>query len=351
MNDDEELTADHFWDSEGAEQEYYAVGRAGVEAEKKLSEAKSHLLTVQAVYTCFAKTPGAASVIRKTFIYPDGSGYIEEEEKVLDGLNHALNPYWLPEEGGRFEFGYSYGYHHSHAPWQGSLIVQKVESETLQGAVGYGRHKKRDGAYVHLRITYSYDKRVEWYTPTGDVGMSSLEHSLRFAASPFMTPNSLFDKLLEEVKQEVYALIRPLSQKVVLEFYPDLAPTNIEEIRYSSGLYKEDDPELSWPPLARYERPHVGSHYNLSSYKSTCWICCGRWEMHKFPLSQLEAVREQIERIFDRLRERIADAARAVVAVEEEIAALRRRKDNIHILHYKPLIYKEFWSAMQTTGQ
>src|SRR5437588_661368 len=85
---------------------------------------------------------------------------------------------------------------------QGSLVVQNVESETLQGAVGFGREKKRTGAYVHLRITYSYEKRVVWYTPTGDVGMSGFEHSLLSATSPNASPNSLYDKLLEEVKQE-----------------------------------------------------------------------------------------------------------------------------------------------------
>lgn len=345
VNDNEELPTNYFWDTEEAEKEYYAVGQGLAEAEEKLKRAHARLLIVQTVYDRFSDTLGVAAVKNR------GSKYSYEEESIFNTLNLALNPYWLPSEGGKFEFGYSHGYRHSHAPWQGSLVAAKVESETIQDTVYYGREKKRTGAYVHIRITYSYDKRVEWYTPTGDVGMSGLERSLRYAASPFTTPNALFDKLLEEVKQEIYAFICPLSQQVVLKFIPDLAPTNIKEIYLSSGVYKEDVPELSWPPLAKYAAPKAGERYGLASYKGICWICCGRWEPYRFPDETLRYVRERIVRIFDKLRERINDAVWAVVAVEEEIATLRRRQKKLRILHYKPLIYREFWSVLQNTGQ
>ncbi len=332
MNGDEELPSDHFWDSEEAEQEYDAIGQAIAEAEEKLSEAQSRLLTVQAVYDSFSGTPGVAAVVRR-FSW-------EEEESVLNLLNEALNPYWLPPEG-KFK-----SYDQSLAPWQGSMVVQKVESETVRDKVYYGRHKKRDRAYVQCWREYSCEKRVEWYTPTGDVGMSGLERSLRYAASPFVTPNSLYDKSLEEVKQEVYAFICPLSREVVLKFIPDLAPTNIEEIRYSSGIYKEDVPKREWPLLARYEAPKAGERYGLASYKGICWVCCGRWELHQFPKATLKNVWERIERIEDRLREQIADAAKEVVRCEEEIMLLCRRKEKIRILHYKPMIYREFRSLL-----
>lgn len=349
MNGNNELSAGHFWDSMEAEKEYHAVGRGIAEAKEKLKQMQARQLTVQAVFDRFWDTPGIAAVEDRGISYRyRGTLYGLLEENILDHLNEALNPYWLPDEGGKFEFGYSHGYRHSHTPWQGSLVVSKVVSETLQGAAVYGREKKRTGAYVHLRITYSYDKRVEWYTPTGDVGMSGLEHSLRSAASPFKTPNSLYDKLLDEVKQEVYAFLAPLCREVVLKFIPDLGPTNVAEIEYSHGIYKEDDPELVWPPLARYKAPKAGERYGLASYKGICWVCCGRWEPYQFPKATLRYVRERIARIFDHLRERIANEARQVVRVEEEIASLRRRQDKIRILHYKPDVYKAFWSAMQT---
>src|SRR5947209_6673781 len=133
MNGNEELPSDHFWDTEEAEEEYYSVGRAIAEAKEKLSEAQSRQHTVQAVYDCFSDTPGVRAVVRRSSW--------ETEESALNQLNQALNPYWLPEEG-KFN-----SYYQALAPWQGSLIVQKVGSETLQGAVGFGREKKRSGAY------------------------------------------------------------------------------------------------------------------------------------------------------------------------------------------------------------
>ena len=353
MNGNDELPSGHFWDSEEAEQEYYAVGGGIAEAKEKLKRSQGRLLTVQAVFDRFWDTPGVAAVEDRGIGYRyRGTLYSLLEEKLLDHLNEALNPYWLPEEDGKFDSYYHSkvpGYSHSHAPWQGSLVGVKVESEPVKAGVGFGREKKRTGAYVHLRIPYSCEKRVEWYTATGDVGMSALEQSMRSAAYPFPSPNSLYDKLMDEVKQEVYALLAPLSREVVLKFIPDLGPTNIEEIYLSDGFYKEDVPKLSWPALARYAAPKVGGRYGLASYEGICWICCGRWEPYQFPKATLQAVRERLARIFDRLRERITDAAWAVVAVEEEIAALRRRQDKIRILHYKPLVYKEFWSALQTT--
>jgi hypothetical protein len=339
MNGNHGLPGDHFWDSEEAEQEYYAVKRGITEAEEKLKRAQARLHTVQTVYDRFSGTPGIAAVEYRGIAL-----------NVLDQLNEALNPYWLPE-GGKFEFGYSSGYRHSHAPWQGSLVAVKVESKPVTAGVGFGREKKRTGAYVHLRIEYSYTKWVGWYTPTGDVGMSVLERSMRDRAYPFSSPNGLYDKLMDEVKQEVYALLAPLSREVVLKFTPDLGPSNIEEIYLSHGIYKQDVPELSWHALTAFRQPTVGGRYALTSYEGICWICCGRWELYQFPKATLRYTKERIERIFDRLRERIADCAWAVVAVEEEIAALRRRQNKIRMLHYKPVVYKAFWSAMQASGR
>ena len=83
-----------FWDSEEAEQEYDAVGQAIAEAEERLAEAQSNLLTVQAVYDSFSGTLGVCHVVRRSSW--------QKEERVLNLLNQALNPYWLPSEG-KFE--------------------------------------------------------------------------------------------------------------------------------------------------------------------------------------------------------------------------------------------------------
>ena len=335
MNGNDELPAGHFWDPEEAKREYYKVETGLDEAKEKLWQAQARLQTVRAVHDCFLATP---SIV-----------VFEPRSIDLDHLNVALNPYWLPE-GGKFEANYMNDYRITHAPWHGYLVVQKVESETIRDEkVYYGREKKRDRAYVSCWKKYSYEKRMEWYTPTGDVGMSVMERSLRTAAYPFLSQNSLYDKLMDEVKQEVYTLLAPLSRQVVLKFIPDLAPSNIDEIYLSHGIYKEDVPSLSWPALVRYTAPKTGERYGLASYKGICWINCGQWEPYQFPKATLQAMREQIARIFDRLRERITDAVWVVVAVEEEIAALRRRQNKIRTLHYKPLVYREFWSAMQTT--
>jgi hypothetical protein len=355
VNGNEELLTDHFWDSEEAEQEYYAVGQYIVEAEEKLAEAQSRLLTVQAVYDCFAG--GAWAVVRRF--------YSDTKENVLHNLNQALNPYWLPSDG-RVKSDEPF------TPGRGCLVVQKVESETVQAKVYYGRHKKRDRAYVSCWQEYSYEKRIEWYTPTGDAAMSGIEHSLRCSLSPYTPPNALCDKvlynkLLEELIREAHEAFAlyyegvlcgtagcmcrlPTGQEVRLKFIPDLAPTNTEEIYLSSGIYKEDVPKLEWPPLARYEAPKAGERIGLTSYKDIrCWLKCGRWEAYQFTPAQLEAVRERIEQTEHRLRERVEAADREVARIEEEINLLRKQRMKLRVLHYKPNEYKEFWSAMQTT--
>lgn len=363
MNGEDELPSEHFWDSPEAEQEYHAIGQGIAEAEEQLSKAQGRLHIDRAIYTRFAAAPGANAVVRRGIMYSDGSGHIEKEEWMLDRLNQGLNPYWLPE-GGRFEANHANGYSISHAPWRGSLVAVKVESETLQGAVGFGRHKKRSGDYVHLRLTFSYDKRVEWYTPTGDVGMSGMEWSLLNAqeratqAEDLSLPllekiiqsSALYKKLLEELIREVHTFAASLSQQIVLKFYPDLEPTNIDEIYLSDGEYKKDIPQLSWPPLAKYKAPKAQERYGLASYEDTCWINCGRWDVYQFPVGQLQAVRKRVERIEERLRERIAAAFKEVLRIDEEIGLLRRRREKIRILHYKPLIYKELWSLLGVSG-
>jgi hypothetical protein len=329
MQRNDELPAGHFWDSEQAKKEYYKVEAGLDEAKEKLKQTQARLHTVRAVAAVAA---------------------IEYRSIGLNYLNKVLNPYWLPE-GGKFEANYSNGYRVSHAPWQGCLVAVKVESEPVKAAVGFGRHKKRTGAYVHGRIEYSYTKWVSWYTPTGDVGMSAMERALRDKASPFASANPLYDKLMREVKQEVYALLAPLSRDVVLKFTPDLGPSNLDEIYFSEGEYKKDWPTLSWHALTSFGLSKIGGRYGLASYEGICWICHGKWEPYRFPEETLRNVQEQIARISDRLEKRINDAAWAVVAVEEEITALRRRQVKIRLLHYKPLIYKAFWSALQNTGR
>src|SRR6266567_6761338 len=146
MNGDEKLPSEHFWDTEEAEKKYYGVGQSIVEAEEKLTEAQSRLLSVQAVYERFAG--GASAVVRRY--------YSDTEESVLHNLNHTLNPYWLPSDG-QVESDKPFN------PGRGTLIVQKVESETVQAGIIFGRMRK--GYHRDYRIRYSYEKRVEWYTP------------------------------------------------------------------------------------------------------------------------------------------------------------------------------------------
>src|SRR5258708_16883723 len=129
MNSDEELPGDHFWDLEEAEREYYAIGQALADAqerqEEKLAEPQKRLLTILDVYNRFSKTPGVAVVVGRSIPYPNW----EREDKEL---NHALNPYWLPE-GGRIDA------EEPMAPWQESLVVQNVEHETCQGEVVFNQ--------------------------------------------------------------------------------------------------------------------------------------------------------------------------------------------------------------------
>src|SRR5947209_1016534 len=173
MNGSGELPPGHFWDSEDAEQEYHAVVQGIAEAEERLKRAQTRLLIVDAVANRFAGTPGAVSVMR-----PDLNTFSSDPtyrngaiKRDLASLNHALNPYWLPAEG-RIHYSQSF------VSWRGSLVVAKVENETLQGVVYFGRTKKRSGTYVDLKLPYSYEKRVVWYTPTEEVGMSGLERGL-----------------------------------------------------------------------------------------------------------------------------------------------------------------------------
>jgi hypothetical protein len=181
--------------------------------------------------------------------------------------------------------------------------------------------------------------------------MSGLERAMWDSGRPYTTPLLHIDKLWKEFVQEVSTFIAPLKEQVVLKFYPYLAPTNTREICMSNGVYKKDVPKLAWPPMAAARLPLVGGRYGLSSYGKICWMCCGRWETYKFPTKQLEACRKLIERITKRLCERIIVTNKEAVRIKEEIRLLRRRLEKIRILHYKPVVYKEFWSTMQITGQ
>ncbi len=345
MNSNEELPSDHFWNSDEAEQEYYAVGQAITDTEEKLKHAQAQLHTVQAVYDHFSGVPGVAVVLRES--NPSRSREWEDED-----LNQALNPYWLPA-GGRIS--------PEQPPdqWQGSLVVQKVETETCQGEAIF-RGDFWEG--TERGMPYTYEKRVEWYTPTREVGMSRLRHSLLQGLSPDMPPGAgydkpLFNRLLEKLIDEVSGDIRRLEEQVVLKFIPDLAPTNLEEVRFRYFLARGAKwnksllSSLSWPPLTKYAAPKAEERYGLASYKGICWVCHGRWEPYQFAKATLQTTWEQIERIADRLRERVTAATREKVAVEEEIAALRQRRDAVRTRHYPQLVYKEFWSALQNTGR
>jgi len=126
----DELPPDHFWDSGEAEQEYYelvqAIAQAQEKQQEKLSVPQSNLLTHQAVYNCFSGVPGIAAALRGSSTYTSR----EYEDKAL---SDALNPYWLNENllsrDGRASCEFAQG--------QGSLIVQKVESETFRETVEY----------------------------------------------------------------------------------------------------------------------------------------------------------------------------------------------------------------------
>jgi len=359
MNGSDELPPDHFWDSGQAEKEYHAIGRGIAEVEKRLRQAHICLSNaLQGIYNHFSHVPGVDGVLKVRGYY-DGEGlypgdharYGRSTDKwAYRYLNYALNPYWLPDpywyptpdEVGRYD------YREHPAPWQGSLVVTKVESEPVKAAVGYGREKYRTGAYVGLWIKYSYEKWVGWYAPSGGtVAMSRLEDVLRLAKqqSPFFTSD--YNKLLDEVIQDAHTLVAPLSREVVLKFTPDLGPSNIDEIHLSSGYYKVDVPSLSWHTLTRYNAPKVGGRYDLTSYEGIAdWPRCGRWEPYRFPEETLRSVCEGIERIDSRLRERIeALASRDVSSCEDELLLLLRRKGAVRTRHYKPLAYKLFWQA------
>ncbi len=207
-------------------------------------------------------------------------------------------------------------------------------------------------------LDYSYEKRVEWYKPIGDAAVSLLEWALPDGRKVFMPPLppdkiDCYSSLLDRIRQELHALIAPLRSQIVLTFYPYLAPTNIDHIRVSvfyPSKYRKVPP-LNYPYLTRYSAPKAGERYGPASYEGIHWLMCGRWEPHQFPPEELEAVRKCIQQIDDRLRERVAAATSEVKAVEEEIASLRRRRDEVRTRHYPQLVYKELWSVIQNTGR
>lgn len=342
----DELPPDHFWDSAEAEQEYYelveAIAQAQEKLQEKLSAPQSRLLTHQAVYNCFSGVPGVAAAL-------SGSSTSASREYEDKALSDALNPYWLNQallsqgRDGRAFCEFAQG--------QGSLIVQNVESETFSGTVKYARWIP--SGCTDSWFDYSYEKRVEWYKPIGDAALSLLEWALlggRKVFTPPLPPDRTADysALLDGIVQELHTLIAPLTKQIVLTFYPNLTPTNIEYIDVSVSHGK---PRLNYPYLARYSAPKAGERYGPASYEGTHWLMCGRWEPHRFPPEELEAVRKRIHQIDDRLRERVDAATSEVKAVEEEIAALRRRRDAVRTRHYPQLTYEELWSSIQNTGR
>lgn len=326
----DELPPNHFWDSEEAEQEYYELGQALAQAQEKqqekLSVPQSRLHTHMAVYNCFSGVPGVAY-----------------EDKAL---SDALNPYWLRDGRAFCEF----------AQGEGSLIVQKVESETVRETVDYLRNG-RYGA-TDCRLEYSYEKRVDWYTPTGDAAVSLLEWALLGTRKVFMPPLppdefDCYSSLLDRIRQELHALIAPLTQQIVLTFSPDLAPTNIEHIRVSvfdPSKYNKV-PRLNYPYLTRYSAPKAGERFGPASYQGIHWLMCGRWKPHQFSQDQLETVRERIQQIEQRVRKWVVDSNDEIAQIEEEVNLLYKKRKALRIRYYKPLAYRKFWQAIQAAGQ
>src|SRR5713226_7925987 len=370
-----------FWDSAVAEREYNGLSRALeevlVQRDKKLAEVKSRQAvlqerrsTLKSVSITFTSMAGIRA--------PDGSAG-SSQQRAFEELNSALNPYWLPEAMSlRSEWQRScrtdkyrepWNPEYPPAQWHGNLVVQSVEQVTFRREAvffmycgGWG-----GGYWIDHHVPFSFKGRVDRYIPTGEVGTSTLEWELhaavRFAAEQSDVPRL---RLLKELSQELCALIFPLRQQVLPTFHPDLGPAEGEEQLFIHGCdyrnrrryEKEVKSYLKWPPLTKFEAPKVGERYGLASYKGICWVCHGRWELHRFTPGQLEPLRERIRQIGRRLDEQIRQTEREEAArldgllhIEEEIALLRRRMDTIVTLHYRPQTYAEFWQPLEESAE
>ncbi len=388
MNSSEELPSNYFWDSDEAEQEYYAIEQGIAETERTCAFARGRMLAVSAVAD---NLMNAYHVSKKydsgySYVYDlDSDGTKYPWKKDFDPLNHAFNPFWLWPDGEIYYDVYAdpavFHPHMTHEldqglfRLQGSLLLRKIRSEIVRDVVGLGWEEKWYG-HEWSRLAYSYEKRVEWYTPKGDLATSGLEFALRRSSCPFDVPGeylegsvdfegygellladclkrepeevqhyarSLYKKLLAELQREVHDFAASLSSQIVLKFYPSLAP-NKEDIQQSYAENKKAMPRVSLPPLARFERPKVGKRYGPASYRGICWLKHGRWETHRFPLEVLNAWWDATR---ERLRERIKAAVRDVAYLSRGVLPnLLWQKQRIRLLHYKPNEYKVFWSLV-----
>ncbi len=383
MNGNEELPGDHFWDAEEAEQEYYEVGRRIAEAEEKAKEADIHFLCEFTLAYYFRKAFCRAqykwNYEDKDLYWGDSSfqshiselkfydRLIQEEgqkwqkehkEKLEEYLHTPLNPYWLSPDG---SVHYSWG-DGSVEEIDSNLTLCEATTETVKTYTHYS-YSDKNGYFNQKRIDYSYLKRVEWYTITGEAAVSGLEWALRNAGylPPRIKSDTPFDaeelvratwvkaELVEaaltqahtrreELIQEVRSFLAPYYRGAKWKFVPDLAP-DLEAVHKHFGRFEErwkSAPTLSYPSLAHLTPPEIGHRWNYPY-----WIRCGQWATYRFP-----GVEDWLLRLEGRFRDRIVAGLKAYHQAKDALDQLRRQREAIRMLHYKPLVYKMFWPIL-----
>ncbi len=365
---------EYVWDSEEAEkhakelQERVAEAeRNAEEAPRKRNQAVVHAVCAQALAQHFR------NAFRPKKAFPENgwcNGYslrdlkkmlVEErnaknKEHILSYLHDPFTPWWITpdgETGGYNLMFYKRDLDYRSADIATGLMLVKAESETVHDSLyiwpewWLWRTKDKDKRL----FSYTYLKRVEWYSFTEKAAISGLEYALRHTVWPeniavdkvraahypgyslqrewngkgysLAKTDPLFGKLLEEFIKEVHTSLLSIYEGVRcgtlgcncriggvrLKFIPRLAPY-IEP--HNMGTYPSDRQgewsPITWPDLAKETPPEVGQQWAMSS-----WIEHGQWETFRKPEFENWAVSMET-----RLEAQVEECWKAVEETEQE---------------------------------
>ena len=241
-------------------------------------------------------------------------------------------------------------------------MLSEVKTEPVETFYAY---KISFGGFREKIVKYVTLQRAEWYTLTDEAAMSSLEWVLRYARylppkintkdaaftehqPPFdaeedvKAATSLALSQLDELIREVRSFLLPYRTWKFVPFQtpesreahlmPNLPPDLPERERGYT-------PKQSGSPIASMTPPGIGQRW-----ADPDWMGMGQWEPRRFPEAE-----EWLLRLEDRFHEKIVAAMQAAYEAKDELDQLRRQREAIRILHYKPGVYKAFWSVLQAT--
>ena len=369
---------EYYWDSEEAERQYNNLEQRIKEAYQQKLQAIIRAMCAQALSEHFRDafsstkwhhTPnhdGLSFVRLISLSNKDEGWYKEHKAEVIDYLHHPLNPAWISFQG------------NGKATWSGeqvatverNLVLRELRSETIHKHFYYwpdwwnGKCRTWD----RKRVDYSYLKREEWYSFTGEAAISGVEYALQHGSWPSVITkefphwkgttysnlismkqevDALFRGLLEALITEVHAFVAPYYARSWLKFVPNLAPempwdrAKREDPYYSDGGSPPDDGEVRYPDLTNVPQPEIGQRRVTLG-----WITEGKWSTWKF-----QGAENWLINMEKRLEEQVKRSEKEVVDCENRWQQLLEEQKEFKSQHYKTAHRRDYLGEQPVKDQ